>query len=326
MAKAAAHNNQQQTTTTVEAPPLDQSIVNKILDQTVTYRPFMGGEDISLSPRTILRYFARPTKQGHMPTHEQAAKFVRLCQARGLNPWEGDAFIVGYDTQDGPEFNLITAHQAFLKRAEVHPEYDGMESGVTVKRPDGTLADQEGDLVDEGQVLVGGWARVHFKQRKVPTYRRSKLTTYSTGRSRWNKDPAGMIVKVAEADALRSSFPTKMGGMFIREEFDATESEAAPRAPVPMPRAIDEPPSQPVPTPEVTGNVPSGNGEPQQPPQSKPISKAQISALNKLRSECDLPDSEWESMVGADVAALTAEQADVVRGKLEAIKGRQSPE
>ena len=233
---------------TTEKPATATPLLDKLLDQVVTYRPLAASEDISLSPRTVLKFFAKPTKQGHPPTMEQAAKFVRLCQARGLNPWEGDAFIVGYDTQDGPEFNLITSHQAFLKRAEIHPEFDGMESGVTVRAADGTLTDQEGDYVDDKQVLVGGWARVHFKQRKIPTYRRSKLATYSTGKSRWNKDPAGMIVKVSEMDALRSSFPNKLAGMYGREEFEAIHADATPRPPVPMPRAVDEPlPAQPDP-------------------------------------------------------------------------------
>lgn len=235
-------------TTAQAAPPKSQ--VDAILDNTVTYRPFMADSDITLTPRTIMGYFAKPTKQGHLPTPQQAAKFVMLCKARALNPWEGDAFIVGYDTQDGPEFNLITAHQAFLKRAEIHPEFDGMESGVTVKLANGELIDQPGDYVDEGQTLVGGWARVHFKNRKIPTYRRVKLATYSTGRSRWNKDAAGMIVKVAEADSLRSSFPTKLGGIYLREEFDAVAHDATAKPTIAMPRAVGEPAPPSAPTPE----------------------------------------------------------------------------
>src|SRR4029077_19899778 len=112
-------------------------------------------DSIRLSARMVMRYLCKPTKSGQMCTQEQAVRFIMLCKARGLNPWEGDAYIVGYDSQDGPEFNLITAHQAFLKRAEVHPEYDGMESGVVVRVPNGPLEERQGDLVDEGQQLVG---------------------------------------------------------------------------------------------------------------------------------------------------------------------------
>lgn len=226
----------QTTTTEQTATPL----LDKILDNQVTYTPFMGKDDITLTPRMILKYFAQPTRQGYTATVEQAAKFVKLCQTRGLNPWEGDAFIVGFDSNDGPQFNLITAHQAFLKRAEVHPDFDGMTSGVTVKdKVTGELIDQEGDYVDDGQTLVGGWAKVFLKRKSIPTYRRLKLSTFSTGRSRWVKDPAGMICKCAEADALRSSFPTSLGGMYLREEVEVND-ETPRRAAVQMPKSIDE--------------------------------------------------------------------------------------
>lgn len=257
------NNQQTQTTTRYAEPgmtPDQKSMMDKILDNTVVYQPFMADSEIKLSARIILSYFAKPTRRGCMPTPQQAARFVMLCKARALNPWEGDAFIVGYDTQEGPEFNLITAHQAFLKRAEVHPEYDGMESGVTVKLASGETKDLEGDLVDDGQVLLGGWARVHFKNRKIPTYRRLKLSTFTTGRSRWQKDPAGMIAKCAEADALRSSFPTKLGGMYLREEFDAMAHEAVKKEAVPMPRAVGE---EPAPAP-IVEYQPQADPEPEQ--------------------------------------------------------------
>ena len=311
------------TTEANEAATL-KSKVDAILDNTVTYRPFMGDADISLTPRTIMGYFAKPTRQGHMPTPQQAAKFVMLCKARALNPWEGDAFIVGYDTNDGPEFNLITAHQAFLKRAEVHPEYDGMESGATVKLPDGTIVDQQGDFFDEGQAIVGGWARVYFKTRKIPTYRRVKLSTFNTGRSRWQKDPAGMIVKVAEADALRSSFPTKLGGMYLREEFDATAHEAQAKTPVAMPRAIEvpdkippsaepiikateQPDEQP---PLADGEIPNEPDPPQEPEQPK-LSAAVADLVLKLNPEKELSMQEFNEIVPGLIKGLKGDDKKI---------------
>ena len=130
-----------------------------------------------------------------------------LCKAKRLNPFEGDAYLIGYDSKDGPSFSLITAHQAFLKRAECNDEYDGMESGVIVSNG-GSLVDRIGDFTMDDDKLVGAWARVHFKNRGHAMEKRVKLTTFNKGFGRWNIDPAGMIVKCAEADALRSAFPT----------------------------------------------------------------------------------------------------------------------
>jgi phage recombination protein Bet len=203
------------------------------LDRAVEYKPFLSEETISLSPRMVLKFLCRPTKKGAVASYDQAVRFVMLCKARGLNPWEGDAFLVGYDGQDGPEFSLITAHQAFLKRAEVHPEYDGLESGVVVRGKDGgPAAELPGDLVEDGQQILGGWARVFFKNRSHPMYKRLKLATFNKGFSRWRVDPAGMIVKCAEADALRSAFPNSLGGMYLAEEAGPREAAiaAAPEA------------------------------------------------------------------------------------------------
>ncbi len=174
----------------------------------------------------VVKFLCKPTKRGFTCSAEHAVRFMMLCKARALNPWEGDAFLVGYDTKDGPVFNLITAHQAFIKRAEANPAYNGMGSGVVVISPTDELLDIAGDFVPGDCQLVGGWARVHRKDQEIPTYRRLNLSTFDKGFSVWNTNKAGMIVKCAEADALRSTFPNSCGGMY-------TEGELAPAQAVP---------------------------------------------------------------------------------------------
>ena len=219
----------------------NRKLVETMLDKEIEYKPFLSETAIKLSARLVLRFLVEPTKSGKVCTNEQAVKFMMLCQARALNPWEGDAYLVGYDTKDGPRFSLITAHQAFLKRAEAHPAYQGMQSGVMVKDPKpGTIIECEGDYVDEGLHLLGGWSKVFRKDRSVPTFKRLKLSAFNKGQSRWSIDAAGMIVKCAEADALRSAFPNSLGGMFLREELAAIEAAAdapAPAAPLPVGRS-----------------------------------------------------------------------------------------
>ena len=217
------------------------ALLTSILDRETEFVPFMGKDPIKLSARLVMKFLCTPTKSGAVCDERMAIRFVMMCKARGLNPWEGDAYIIGYDAKDGPTFSLVTAHQAFLKRAEVHPEYDGMTSGVIVARQGGSV-ELDGDYFDDGDSLVGGWACVHFKNRKHPMKKRLKLSTFHQGRSRWNADPAGMIVKCAEADALRSAFPNTLGGMFLADEMPDVEPIGKPgREPVPMPRAIGEP-------------------------------------------------------------------------------------
>ncbi len=188
-------------------------------EREVAFIPFGAREEIKLSVNMVRAFIAVPTASGALPSERDCLKFVMLCKARQLNPFEGDAFLVGYDSQrHGPQFSLLTAHQAFLKRAEASPEYDGMESGICVRSDEGEYVERQGDMMFDGDRLIGGWARVHFKTRSIPMFKRVRFEVYDTGYSRWKADPGGMICKVSEADALRSSFPTLLGGMYIEQE------------------------------------------------------------------------------------------------------------
>lgn len=209
----------------------EKAIVKK--SQAITeFIPFGGKDAIKLSVDMVRNMIAVPTKSKKYPTDNDCIKFIALCKARRLNPFEGDAFLIGYDTKDGPKFNLITAHQAFLKRAESHPEFDGMKSGIIVQR-DEKVIDLEGDFWMEGDKVLGGWATVHFKNRTVPMHKRIRVQRFAQEWGIWRDDPAGMICKCAEADALRSSFPTIVGGMYLKEELEEKDA-AKPAASEPM--------------------------------------------------------------------------------------------
>lgn len=198
--------------------------------------PFGTNEKIQLNVTIVQNMIAVATRTGKKPDSVQCIKFMMLCRARHLNPFEGDAYLLGYDTQNGPQFSLITAHQVFLKRAEASEGFAGMQSGVIVEK-DGAVIEREGDLTLTGEKLLGGWAKVYRKNIEYPFYRRLKLETFSTGQSRWAKDGPGMIVKCSEADALRSAFPTHLGGLYIPEEHPPLEAEATviPRAQISAP-------------------------------------------------------------------------------------------
>jgi len=195
-----------------------------LAEREIIYTPLGNDSAIRLTITMVKHYLCTPTKSGKICSDRDAVRFAMLCKSRALDPFQGDAYLLGYDGKNGPEFSLITAHQAFLKRAELHPEFDGMESGVVVRNEDGKVVEQEGDYVDESQQLLGAWAIVHFKTRKYPIKRKLALKTFNKEYSRWQVDPAGMIVKCAEADALRSAFPTKLGGMYLKDEVQKADS------------------------------------------------------------------------------------------------------
>jgi len=199
----------------------------------VSFVPFGENDEIKLNLNIIKNYVAIPTKNKNLPDDRECMKFMMLCRSRKLNPFEGDCFLMGYEARDGGiTWSLITAHQAFLKRAEVHKEFNGFESGVIVREgEDGDIKEREGDFLYPGDILLGGWATVHFKGRQFPMKRRLNLKSFSKPYGRWNEDPAGMIVKCAEADALRSSFPTLLGSLYTDNERPIIEIASSAKAP-----------------------------------------------------------------------------------------------
>lgn len=236
---------------------LAELIAKPAYKESTSYVPFQGTPDneVKLSPAIVLQFFAKPTKSGKLCTYEQAVRFIMLCKARKLDPREGDAFLVGYDTKNGPEFHLITAHQAFLKRAEANGEFDGMTSGITVCHDETEdVKDIEGEIIPDGCRLIGGWARVYRRDRKHETYRRLDLRAFDKGISVWGTNKAGMIAKCAEADALRSTFPNSLGGMYMAGEVqpsDAPRVESPAHAPAPsaaVQAAVKQSKKQPSPT------------------------------------------------------------------------------
>lgn len=188
-------------------------------ERAIEFIPFGAADKIKLSVKIIQNMVAVPTASGKTCSERDALRFLMLCQAQRLNPFAGDAFLVGYDGKYGPQFSLITAHQAFLKRAEASQDFEGMESGIILQSDDGAISEREGDFHLEEENVVGGWARVHRKGRK-PTYRRIRMARFNKGYAQWKEDPAGMIVKTAEADALRSTFPTLLAGLYMQGETD----------------------------------------------------------------------------------------------------------
>jgi len=192
--------------------------LQQVNSKEMTYVPLGNADPIKLSLAIIERQIVTPTKSGKKPTKKEMVDFMMLCRARKLNPFEGDAFLVGYDTRDGAKFSLITSHQALLKRAELCPHFDGMESGLIVEDEHGNLVETNGDFIHGESKAVGAWARVHRSDRKIPTLRRLNISRYNKGFGIWKENPEMMGVKCAEADALRSAFPTTTGGLYIQEE------------------------------------------------------------------------------------------------------------
>jgi phage recombination protein Bet len=222
-----------------------ETAIAKKDENSVEFVPFGGTDKLRLTASMVRQFIAVPTKSGALPNERDCIRFIMLCRGKRANPFEVDCFLIGYDTKNGPSFSLVCGIELFLKRASVEPSYDGNESGVIVSGPENTIIERAGTMVMSGEKLIGGWARVFRKDRKQPEYKSVKFEVYNTGYSRWEKDPAGQIAKVALSQALRSAFATALGALYTQEEMERiTESGGnliQSRAPVSMPKELPEP-------------------------------------------------------------------------------------
>lgn len=147
-------------------------------------------------------------------TDQEIFMFLQLCEHRSLNPFIKEAYLIKYGTTPAV---LVVGKDAFTKKAEQHPQFDGFEAGVIVEHTEG-IEYRPGQLVRNGEELIGGWAQVHRKDRKYPYRSEASMQEYNTGQSSWKKLPATMIRKVALVQALREAFPSDLGGCYDSAE------------------------------------------------------------------------------------------------------------
>lgn len=207
------------------ASPLTLALEETARKGFVEYIPLGQSAVVRLNVKQIQTHLANPTAKGIRPSVTDCLGFAMLCKAQGLDPWAGDAYLLGFDNKDDTAtFQKITAYAALLKRAELSEQFDGLEGGIVIIK-DGEMVDRKGALLMPNEEPYGAWAVVTRKDCKVPFAPRIKFATYDKGWSRWKVDPEGMIVKCAKAAALREAFPAQLGGLYVEGEMGADHTK-----------------------------------------------------------------------------------------------------
>lgn len=191
--------------------------------QKVTYEA--GGQHIELTPATVKQYLVSGDAKN--VTDQEVGMFLKLCEGQKLNPFLREAHLVKYGNQAA---TMIVGKDAFTKRAEANDNYKGTKSGVIVVNLNNEIQEREGTFYLKGrEELVGGWARVSFKNDKEDVYNTVSLDEYmgrkkdGSATSMWATKPATMIRKVALVQALRDAFPNALGQMYVAEEMNIQE-------------------------------------------------------------------------------------------------------
>lgn len=178
----------------------------------------VDGNEIKLTPSIVQNYIVGTDAQITMPEFKF---FTELCKARKLNPFLKEAYCIKYGKQPA---QIVVGKDAVLKRAILHPHYDGMESGVIVLNANGEVIERKGTFKLPTETLVGGWATVYRKNWAHPTYcsvafnEVAQKKSDGTLNSNWAGKGATMVEKVAKVRALRETFIEDLGGMYEAEE------------------------------------------------------------------------------------------------------------
>ena len=182
---------------------------------------FMAGEEqINLTPDMVKKYLI--SGDSSAVTDQEIVMFMMMCKGNHLNPWNREAYCIKYGTQPA---TMVVGKEAYMKRANVHPQYDGMDDGIVVLVTEtGEMIYRKGTITLEGEQLIGGWAEVYRKDRSISTRVEVSFSEYA-GRKKdgslngqWSSKPATMIRKVAQVQALREAFPDTLGGLYTAEE------------------------------------------------------------------------------------------------------------
>ena len=182
---------------------------------------FMAGEEqINLTPEMVKKYLV--SGDASSVTDQEIVMFMMMCKGNHLNPWNKEAYCIKYGTQPA---TMVVGKEAYMKRANAHPQYDGMDDGIVVLvKETGEMIYRKGAITVEGEQLIGGWAEVYRKDRSRSTRVEVPFSEYA-GRKKdgslngqWSSKPATMIRKVAQVQALRETFPDTLGGLYTADE------------------------------------------------------------------------------------------------------------
>ena len=181
-------------------------------------RPISGAiRDIQVAEMTFddIRNFLCPAAND-----KDTFMFLKLCQARNLNPFCNEAYLIPYEDKKSGEIrcSMVVGKEAFMRKAEANPQYRGFKAGIIISKGD-ELIYREGTFQRKGETLEGGWCEVYRADRDEPIRSEVSLVEYDKGFGLWGQGKkATMIRKVSVVQAHREGFPTDLSGCYDRDE------------------------------------------------------------------------------------------------------------
>ena len=151
-------------------------------------------------------------------TPEELTAYLSLAAKYDLDPFAHEIWFVNMDGRN----TIITSRDGYLSIANRNAHYKGMRSDV-VYSGDKFGKDEHGNIrhaynVGNRGQIVGAYAEVYRDDRTIPAYCFVPMSNYNRNNRVWRQYPHAMILKVAEAMALKRAF--SISGLVTDAEVD----------------------------------------------------------------------------------------------------------
>lgn len=194
----------------------------KMANNEIMVRYMIGDEEIKLTPNIVKEYIVG-NKDANI-TMQEFKMFTSLCKARKLNPFLKEVYCIKYGNSPA---TIVVGKDAILKRATLHPQFDGYKSGVIVRTAEGEIVNRNGCFKLDTDELVGSWCEVFRKDWKNSVYASCSFSEINQPKNpSWQKQPCVMSEKTAMVRALRSAFVEELAGMYDSAEMDTTNKSS----------------------------------------------------------------------------------------------------
>lgn len=180
-------------------------------------------------------------------TDEELRHFIAVCDRLGLDPFAKQIYLV--KRWDNRLKRMVATPQVSIDGFRVVAERTGQYRGQTQPQwcgYDGQWVDVW--LLDEPPqaARVGVWREGNREPLFRPALLRSFLQTNKDGSpaAMWRSMPEVMLLKCAEAQALRAAFPNHLGGVYTSDEMGQADNHAP--AAIEVPQAAQLAPVVPI--------------------------------------------------------------------------------
>ncbi|OZB86388.1 MAG: phage recombination protein Bet, partial [Microbacterium sp. 14-71-5] len=160
--------------------------------------------------------------RGNLAPRPVVEAFLAHCQRTGLDPIARQIYAIERGGKWGIQMSIDGARLV----AERSREYEG-QTPVQWTADGATWVDV---WLDDTKPPAAARVGVYRKSFREPLYAVATFKAYNAGGPMWQKMPALMLGKCAEALALRKAFPQDLSGLYTSEEMDQASAGEKPTA------------------------------------------------------------------------------------------------